>query len=80
MLFIEDNYLWKQTYQSFIMDSYLKNRYCTLSLSANELGVQTVANTMNIIIPDHKYARMEYTKPDRSFVTIDPETNEFIQV
>ena len=60
-------------------DIHLKNEYYTLRLSASELGIQTVANMMNIIIPDHKYVRMEYTKPARSFVTMDPETNELIQ-
>ena len=38
-----------------------------------------MANMMNIIIPDHKYVRMEYTKPARSFVDMDTETNELIQ-
>ena len=60
-------------------DIHLKNEYYTLRLSASELGIQTVANMMNIIIPDHKYVRMEYTKPARSFVDMDTETNELIQ-
>ena len=61
-------------------DIHLKSRYYTLRLSASELGIQTVANMMNIIIPNHKYVRMEYTKPARSFVTMDPETNKLIQM
>lgn len=60
-------------------DIHLKSRYYTLRLPASELEIQTVANMMNIIIPNHKYVRMEYTKPARSFVTMNPETNEFIQ-
>lgn len=31
-------------------DIHLKSRYYTLRLSASELGIQTVANMMNIII------------------------------
>ena len=57
-----------------------KDNYCTVSLSADKLGIKNVANIMNIIIPNHKYVRMEYTKPARSFVTMDPETKQFIPV
>ena len=32
------------------------------------------------MVPNHKYVRMEYTKPARSFVTMDPETNKLIQM
>ena len=62
---------------SKIRDIQLKNNYCTISLSADKLGIKNVANIMNIIIPNHKYVRMEYTKPARSFVILDPETKQF---
>ena len=71
----------KNTVQEFevskMKDIHLKDNYCTISLSADKLGIKNVANIMNIIIPNHKYVRMEYTKPARSFVILDPETKQF---
>lgn len=64
-----------------IRDIQLKNNYCTISLSADKLGIKNVANIMNnIIIPNHKYVRMEYTKPARSYFTMDVETKQPIPV
>lgn len=57
---------------------YLKDNYCTVSLSADKLGIKNVANIMNIIIPNKKYVRMEYTRREWNDIYVNPETGELI--
>lgn len=61
-----------------MQNSCLKDYYCTLSLSADKLGIKNVANIMNIIIPNKKYVRMEYTRREWNSIYIDPETGELV--
>lgn len=61
-----------------IKDLCLKDDYCTISLSADKLGIKNVANIMNIIIPNKKYVRMEYTRREWNGIYINPETGELI--
>lgn len=61
-----------------MQNSCLKDHYCTLSLSADKLGIKNVANIMNIIIPNKKYVRMEYTRREWNSIYIDPETGELV--
>lgn len=63
---------------SKMQNSCLKDNYCTLSLSADKLGIKNVANIMNIIIPNKKYVRMEYTRREWNSIYIDPETGELV--
>lgn len=56
----------------------LKDNYCTLSLPADKLGIKRVANIMNIIIPNKKYVRMEYTRREWNSFYRDPITRELI--
>lgn len=56
----------------------LKDNYCTLSLPADKLGIKRVANIMNIIIPNKKYVRMEYTRREWNSFYQDPITGELI--
>lgn len=54
----------------------LKDNYCTVSLPAHKLGVKNVANIMNIIIPNKKFVRMEYTRREWNDIYVNPETGE----
>lgn len=63
---------------SKMQNSCLKDHYCTLSLSADKLGIKNIANIMNIIIPNKKYVRMEYTRREWNSIYIDPETGELV--
>jgi len=57
---------------------HLKDNYCTLSLSFDKLGINNVANVMNIIIPNHKYVRMEYTRREWNSILVDSYTGKLI--
>lgn len=61
-----------------LSDIIIKDSYYTLRLLSPNLGVEKVANIMNIIIPNQKYVRMKYTRGAWTNTLIVPETGEII--
>lgn len=63
---------------SEMSDIRLKNSYYTLRLLSPVLGVDKVADIVNIAISNQKYIRMKYTRAAWTNMNISPDTGEII--
>lgn len=59
-------------------DICIKENYYIHRFISPNLGVQKVADIMNIVIPNHIFVRMKYTRSAWVSTGIDPLTEEFI--
>ncbi len=55
-----------------------KDNYYTHKFISPNLGVQKVEEIMNIVIPNHIYVRMRYTRREWTNMLVNPDTGEFI--
>lgn len=61
-----------------IKDLCLKDCYYTQKYQSRDLGISKVANIMNVVIPNHIFVRIEYTRTAWTNTSVDSMTGEIV--